>query len=288
MGTVVTCQTMDALSKLTRLIGIIDKQASTPRLVNRVVILYAMQQEAQPLIDRLALAPNDALSALVQPFTVFSNSDSSILLSVNGRCPRFGCDRVGTQWASMCALSMLKQFSPDLVLNLGTCGGVRPELAFGESDEKWPPINDFGDVFIGKCALYSDRRVPIAPWQPWDIGRYALAAHKFFAATLGLRGVTIATSNAFDFTERDAEIYRKHCVVCKEMECAAIAEVCALFDTKLIALKGVTDLVRRNDEAKTKEQAQQFMSNLRQTVENVTDTAEQVINAVMGKELSLF
>ena len=156
--------------------------------IRRVVIMYAMQQEAQPLIDRLDLKANASLSA-----SVYSNSAASILLSVNGQCPRFGCNRVGTQWASMCALSMLKQFAPDLVLNAGTCGGIVPRYVFGEADDTWPHI-EIGDVFIGKRALYSDRRVPMEQWQPWDVGCYPLVAHKHFAKALGLKAVTIATS----------------------------------------------------------------------------------------------
>eukprot|EP00483_Globobulimina_turgida_P008658 UN08676 len=65
------------------------------------------------------------------------------------------------------------------------------------------------------------------------------------------------------------------------MECAAIAEICSQFNTKLIAIKGVTDIVEHHG-------GEHFLANLEKTVSNVTDNAEKVFNYVIGKSITMF
>ena len=89
----------------------------------------------------------------------------------------------------------------------------------------------------------------------------------------------ISSSNAFGYTQEDRKIFKKHGVVCKDMECAAIAEICKEFGCKLIALKGITDFVEHHDH-------KHFLENLTKTVDVLAGAVESVIKELRGKKLS--
>ena len=242
--------------------------------INKIALSFAMIDEAQPLIQRLSLSESSEYSKEISPFMVYKNESDSIFLIANGRCPQYECDRIGTQWSTLSTYLTLSNLSPDIMINAGTCGGVL-------SDEADRSSMNIADVYIGESVIYSDRRVPIKPWKGWDIGQYPL----FGAAYLNERieklkiAKCIATSNSFDCTACDEEIYREYGVMCKEMECAAVAEMCQYFDSQLIALKAVTDLVKYHD-------ADGFVENFGKTVDALTDVTEMVIREIYGKSLA--
>ena len=86
--------------------------------------------------------------------------------------------------------------------------------------------------------------------------------------------------NSFEFGEKEIEIWRLEKAVCKEMELAAIAEICFDFDIPLIGIKGITDFVQHPAGK------EQFIDNLVRTSKNVADTVVKTIDYAMGKKLS--
>merc|ERR1711920_658461 len=93
-------------------------------------------------------------------------------MGVNGKDPKHKCDRVGTQWAALSAYLAIHTLSPDLIINAGTCGGVIPKYCFGDDADE--TNMEIADVFIGQSVIYSDRRIPFAPFTPWDAGHFRL------------------------------------------------------------------------------------------------------------------
>eukprot|EP01084_Bolivina_argentea_P002521 4656_1 len=250
------------------------------KTIKRIAIICAMVDEAKGLIDRLDLTESNTYESQLAPFLVFANEDRTVFLIANGKDTKHKCDRVGTQWATLCAYLTIHKLSPDIIINAGTCGGVVPKYCFDKESDDCHDVN-IADVFIGEKVIYSDRRVPIPAWQPWDAGHYELFGTSYLNKQIKPLKIApyVSTSNAFDYTKQDRAIYKKLGVVCKEMECAAIAEMCAEFGCKLIALKAVTDLVEHHDH-------DNFLDNLKNTVKALTDVTELVIGEISGKQLS--
>eukprot|EP00485_Elphidium_margaritaceum_P003700 CAMPEP_0202702676 /NCGR_PEP_ID=MMETSP1385-20130828/15622_1 /ASSEMBLY_ACC=CAM_ASM_000861 /TAXON_ID=933848 /ORGANISM="Elphidium margaritaceum" /LENGTH=273 /DNA_ID=CAMNT_0049360367 /DNA_START=23 /DNA_END=844 /DNA_ORIENTATION=- len=263
--------------------GTNESKSNVETVINRVALLYAMIDEAQPLIEKLKLTKNAKYASEMKPFPVFSNADQSIFLVVNGKCDQYKCDRVATQWATLSTYLTIRTLSPDVVINAGSCGGIVPEYVFGKKEDSNKSDSDLyiADVFVGEKVLYSDRRIPLPAWTKWATGHYKLFGANYLSQKIkGLKkSPCIASSNSFDFTKEDIEIYKANNVNLKDMECAAIAEFCKHFDCKLIAIKGVTDLVAHHD-------AKHFEENLSKTVRNVADMVQKVISEIFGKKMS--
>ena len=257
--------------------------------INKIAVLFAMLDEAKPLIEKLKLKESKDHSQEMTPFTVYTNEDNSIFLVVNGKCLQHKCDRIGTQWSTLSAYLTIHKLKPDIIINAGTCGGIVAKYCFDkdkdkdkdqDQDQDEQQVN-IADVFIGQKVIYSDRRVPLPQWKVWAPGHYQLFAAKYLSDKIEKLklGKCFSSSNAFDFTKEDQETFEKEGVVCKDMECAAIAEFCTEFGCKLIALKAVTDLVQHHDE-------KHFLENLIKTVNVLADVTELVIKEINGKKLS--
>ena len=288
MSTVLTL--IDNLINLTSMAET-KKESQNDKKITTIALLIAMIDEAQPLIQKLGLKESKKQSQELTPFTVYENQDASakIYLVVNGKCTEHKCDRIGTQWATLSTYLSIHKLNPDIIINAGTCGGVVPKYCFddaqdgdtNEQKEKDVEQINIADVFIGDMVIYSDRRVPLPQWAKWAPGEYKLFGTKYLSEKIEKLkiGKCLSSSNAFDYTKEDQVVFKKYGVVCKDMECAAIAEMCKQFGTKLIALKGVTDLVQHHDE-------KHFLENLKMTVGAVADVTQLVVKEIMGKKIS--
>ena len=67
------------------------------RELNHVLVLIAMESEAQPLLSHLSLSPIDSNIAF-SPFKIYSGKYKDITISVvtNGKDAKLGVDNVGT------------------------------------------------------------------------------------------------------------------------------------------------------------------------------------------------
>ncbi len=91
----------------------------------------------------------------------------------------------------------------------------------------------------------------------------------------------ITTSNSLDHNESDDKIMNENNAYIKDMEAAAIAWVCSIFNTPLVALKVVTDIV--DGDGPTQEE---FLENLSTAAKSWQEQLPKVIEFVMGKNLS--
>lgn len=207
------------------------------------LILIAMQTEAQPIIDALGLEEFTENFARF-PFRAFASlpfkHSYKITLLTSRIDPVFKVDRVATQNAAVMAslgiygLGMHHFGRPDVVLNAGTAGG------FKKAESK------IGDVYLIQDFVYHDRRIPILGFEQFGVGGYRLESIRDISPLPTAIG---STGNSLDITESELKTLSGLAEtepVVKDMEAAAITEVCAGADIPLLSLKSITDLVDGN------------------------------------------
>ena len=216
--------------------------------IERIAVLYALEAEAMPVVERLMLAEQPAVDPQLRQ-RHFAGTVGTLHVDVltNGPDPRNGTDRVGTDAATMSAYMAIRKLVPDLVLNVGTCGGFE---AMG---------GKVGDIYVSAAPLlFHDRRIPIEGFLPQAEGRWPCAPAPRLAAAIGARPGIMSTGNSLDFTPAELAFMLRERVTAKDMESTAIAQVCAQCAVPFVAVKGVTDLVDRPEPVQ-----EAFLRNLR-------------------------
>jgi nucleoside phosphorylase len=216
--------------------------------VERVLVLFALLDEAMPLVERLRFPEVPSPEhRLPQRHWAGRIGTAEFTVVVNGRDPRCGSDRVGTDAATLAAWTSIRSFAPDLVLNAGTCGGFE---ARG------------GSVGALYCSsgnlLFHDRRIPLDRFALQAAGRWPSADAPNLAKAIGARPGVVSTGNSLDVLPGELEFFAREGVVAKDMEACSIAQVCALAGVPFVAVKAVTDLV---DHPEPVQEA--FLRNLR-------------------------
>ena len=168
----------------------------------------------------------------------------------SGKCIKFGVDSVGasahvaelcrarslstvpgTVPAALAAYAALSALKPDILLNAGTAGGFR---ARGGA---------VGDVFVSISSRHHDRSIEIPVFDAYGIWDVTHTPATRLAEELGFKLGVVSTGNSLNCSERDREVLDASGAHVKEMECASIAMVAALFKTPFFAVKALTDIV---------------------------------------------
>jgi len=205
--------------------------------IQHAALLYAMQDEAMPLIRRLELTDKGFLSPPM-PMRWYDGSITGpthnlrVDVVVMGADRRFGIDCIGTQPAAVAAQLVLQQLNPDLLINAGTCGGF---IKRGGA---------IGKVYLtGGPFYFHDRRIPLPPFEKYADGGWVLSDVNEWADTLGLDQGPVSSGNSLDMNADDAERIERVATIAKDMEAASIAWVADQHEKPLCAVKAVTDLV---------------------------------------------
>jgi 5'-methylthioadenosine nucleosidase len=95
-------------------------EVDSDRVIQHVLVLIAMEAEAQPLLTALSLS-TVAPAIPNAPFQIFQGAYKGTTVSVitNGKDKRFGVDNVGTTPAALATFLGIAQLKPDLVINAG-------------------------------------------------------------------------------------------------------------------------------------------------------------------------
>lgn len=214
----------------------------------RIALLFAMEAEAQPLIQALNLQQADFGDPAL-PFMHYQGAFGNcidLLLSWNGKDKRYGVDNIGTEPAALNAYVTIRNFQPDLLINAGTAGGFVEKGA------------QIGDVYLSTEAFrFHDRRIAIPGFNQYGIGHYPVSSLPEMAVNLGLKEGVVTTSNSLDYTDKDLIMMRQNNGSIKEMEAAGIGWVAHLLKVPFFAIKAVTDFV--DSPYSTEEQ---FLKNL--------------------------
>lgn len=240
------------------------------QVVHKIVILFAMEAEAEPLLSSMHLERVDCIIPFA-PCHMFVGKykDTEIAVVTNGKCERFGVCNVGTVPASMAAMLAIQQFKPDLVINAGTAGG------FSRVGGK------VGDAYIGTRYCNHDRRIPIPGFSEYGIGSYEAQAYPKLVQELGYKTGTITTANSLDHTEMDDKLMLESFAAVKDMEAAAIAWVADKAHVPLLCLKVITDIVDGPHPTEV-----EFFQNLAAASQALQVNIPKVIDFVVGKKLS--
>lgn len=234
----------------------------TVKNVKKIALIFAMEAEAQPLIEALRLSPVDETRL---PFRYFTGTyrGLEIAIAYNGKDSRFDVDLVGTEPAAVNAFATIEKFHPDVLISAGTAGAL-PESGA-----------QIGEVFLSRKFSYHDHRIPLPGWREFGLGNYPSFDVEELSEEVGARVEGISTRNSLDFNPDDLANMRANGAMIEDMESAAIAWVCFITQTKFFAIKAVSNLI--TDDASI---AEDFENNLKETVRCLRDKTIDVLDAL--------
>lgn len=228
-----------------------------------IVYVVAMQAEAQPFIDAFGIEEvKDFFAPL--PCRLYSADVAegrTLHVVLNGQ--QHGSDLVGCEAASVATLSAIQRLHPDLVINSGTCGAFASNGA------------SIADVYLGHSVMFHDRRVPgDDEWGTQALGNYPVwEGTTQLAESLGYKTGKVTTGSSLDMQPCDLAIIQENQGELKDMEGAAVAFVCSLFDTPILFVKSVTDLCDNGAET-----FEEFSRNLSAASEALRNANQKIIS----------
>lgn len=223
----------------------------------KICYIVAMQQEAQPFIDHYGMEEvKDFFAPL--PCKLYRKDDLYVVH--NGKI--HGSNIIGCEAAAMTTTLAMERLHPDIVITSGTCGGFKSDGA------------DIADVFIGNKAMFHDRRVPgDDEWGTQALGNYSVwEGSQKMAEELGLPMAKLTTGSSLDMQPCDLEIIKANGGQLKDMEGAAVAFTCSLYNVPIIIVKSVTDLCDSGAET-----FEEFSKNLEKACESLRQVNIRVI-----------
>jgi len=262
----------------------------------RVLLLVAMAHEAAPLIALLGLQPIPPTSVspppIAEPMLAYSGrlAASELVLVINGARvvrdfsgrPRarddgthISVEGVSVVPAAVTAWEAARLYKPTLVINSGTCGGVR---LLGARR---------GQVYVARSpVVYYDRHVDFRlPGDAFEPNNYMCYGRGSFPlASLSpqvlpsVERLGVATGASFGgLFGKNNDAFQSSGAALVEMEAAAIAEVCAMLLLPLLLVKGVTDYI---DGQATGANGDEFREHLAPVSETIASTVRDLIQAL--------
>ena len=224
--------------------------------IKRLVLHFAMAEEAEGIARRLSLSQPEALHESL-PAQVRTGRIGSVevIHCTNGIDPIHKVDRIGMESAATTAWALLSLFRPCIYINAGTCGGFARR---GGSIAR--------SYLGGGSYLIHDHRVPLTGFKECGEGRIPATAYPGIEALLGIGSGPISSGSSLDATAEELAFFEREEVVAKDMEAAAIAGVARDWGVPFLALKTVTDLVDHPEPSH-----EQFLRNLSTSAEHLTD-----------------
>lgn len=191
-----------------------------------------MDEEATQIIKLLNLKPTEAPDKSL-PMKAYSGSYDklNIYLILNGTDPAYKVENIGSQPATLSTYLGIKEFHPDLIMNIGTAGGFSRKHA------------NVGDVYISNKISFYDRRLHSPDYKLYGKGNYSSPNTQNMAKTLKFKTGTICSGDSFEDDQTDLKVLAEQKCSVKEMEAAGVAWVAMLTKTPMFALKGITDQV---------------------------------------------
>lgn len=221
----------------------------------KILIIGAMEEELLPLIENLKVY------YLGEELGFKYYQRENLFISLNGKDKQYKVDRVGTTISTLNTYLMIQKFNPDIILNIGTAGG--------RSRFK----TRIGDVFINQDIYYHDRHLPFQEYYKYSIKKQTpYINNHFIAKLLNIKYGNFSTGNSFQINTEEWIKIKANKIMVKDMECAAISEVCDMLGKPFIALKSITDYIDSPKGAST------FTKNFNFAVEQLTIKSIELIN----------
>ena len=192
-----------------------------------VMILAVMNDESKPIISKLSLQldPN-----FINPFCeCYTSKLNGLNLNFYKpkKDPKYNVDSVGPEVASVTAYIGIQHCKPDILVNVGSCGGVAHDLRIG-------------DVCVAKQGIgFFDREMIIPDYKAYQEGKYEIAKFDDIREKLGLKEVIVGSGCSFVSDQTLAESKNIHIA---EMESAALGKVCFWMGVPFFVMKVVSDV----------------------------------------------
>ncbi len=150
---------------------------------------------------------------------------------------------IGKVNAAMATTILHERFQPELILNIGSAGGLITDLAIGDiviSDETIH--HDIDSTAINDCVLGELPGMPAR--YPSDSRLVKLMSEIVPQIGLNYRIGLIGTGDAFIADKARTEFIKTSFpgILAVEMEAAAIAQVCYQYDTPFVVLRALSDI----------------------------------------------
>lgn len=213
------------------------------------VILAAMEKEAAALIEKFS----DKKELKIAGKTAYEGKlfGKNVLLIISG---------IGKVSAAIAAQSAIDEYSPEVVLNFGTAGGL------GES------VCAKSFYAVSECCQYDFDLTAIDDVPVGYIQDYDTVFFKSYTENIDfLPKVKLATSDRFTHEEKDVKIVKELGCSVTDMEGCAIAQVCASNNVVFYAIKAVSDVLGSGI------QAEEFSSNMNYIRQNFPSIIEKVL-----------
>ncbi len=232
--------------------------------MNTICYIVAMRAEAKPFIEEYGLQLKEGFFAPL-PCMLYEGLVNGTRLCVVLNGAMHDSDLVGCEAASVATTKAIELLNPDLVINSGTCGAFQSNGAM------------IGRVYIGNGAMFHDRRVPgDDAWATQSIGNYPVWENsEKIAQELGLPMAKVTTGSSLDMQPCDLEVIQQHGGQLKDMEGAAVAFVCQLYNTPVMFIKSVTDLCDNGAET-----YEEFSKNLAHASEQLRKENKRIIETL--------
>lgn len=210
---------------------------------HKIMFVVAMEAEAIPIIHTLNLHELTSFSNL--PIIAYQGkyNNLDVFLVLNGKDPKYGVQNVGTQAAALATYLGIEYFHPDLVISVGTAGGIRKNGA------------NINDVYVSEKIYFYDRRILGSRYHQYGLGAYPTVNIISSTNNLHLKLGNICSGDSFDVNKTDAQIIIQEDCSVVDMEAAGVAWVSMLMKTPMFAMKGITNY------AEEKNGYQQFHGN---------------------------
>lgn len=235
--------------------------------ISKVLIVVAMDTEAKPIISSLNLHKmTHSFPQLPMQGYVGKYKKLDILLITNGIDPVNHVQNIGTQAATLSAYLGVTYFHPDLIISIGTAGGV------GESGAKQR------DIYASQKIYFFDRRIPLKGYHEYGLGGYQSVNLSGLEKKVGLKSGIICSGNSFDENQTDYNMFLKYHCSAIEMEAAGVAWVSMLTKTPMFAMKGVTNLVRGRNIHK------QYQDNIANVSIKLTGKLKETLNYISSND----
>ena len=224
----------------------------TDKYVDRkTVAVVAMLEEAQIMASHLGLEhtppPDKQQDGLYEPYHVFSNPNLPITLITTGSDPTFGMSDVGQIPATDATLEAMRRFQPELLMNAGTAGGVKP------TESTQHPMN-IGDIVVGTRITRHDTGFPefFGPYFPYGTHYWELPDSAMFPGVeinqIRFLHGAVSSGERFNLIPHDLErlltiAAQNNGVVAKDMEACAVVRTALRhrFQGQILVVKSITD-----------------------------------------------
>jgi len=200
-----------------------------------VVFLAAMIEELEAVLDEFSSYPKVLETFKTITFHIMTVGDIRLI------CALSGCGKVN---AAMTVCVSIFQYHPDFVINVGVAGGFRPDqqvldlvvaTEFVYTDVDIVCLGFLPGQLLGMPQVYPVNSFLLSIIK--DLEKENLLPAKVHYGRIGSSDAFISKQSQVDHI---SSVFPE--VICVEMEGAAIAHVCHLFQTPLLSLRSLSDI----------------------------------------------